>query len=88
MAIGELPEELFLTDYLRNHIQVNNGSMFKALKNLEVEGMIERVSSFRPYRCRRHSKPRPDFTLTFMEAQGLTVPASAISVQGIPLLAN
>lgn len=87
-VIEELPSKVFSTNDLRDRIQVSNSVMSKALKKLEVEGIVERVASSRPYRYRRLSKPCSDFTEVFMESHGMNVLSSAISVRSLSLLAN
>jgi DNA-binding transcriptional ArsR family regulator len=87
-VIEGLPEGDFTTSDLRGRVELSAGTMSKALRRLEREGLIERIPSPRPHRYHRLLRLHPDFALAFMEAHGMTVPASAISLRRLPLLAN
>jgi hypothetical protein len=87
-TIEGLPEGDFTTSDLREHVRLSTGTMSKALRKLEGDGLIERIPSPRPHRYRRFPRPHPDFALAFMKAHGMAAPASALSLRRLPLLAN
>lgn len=88
MVIEELTTDVFSTNDLRNLCKMNKNAMSKALKQLEFEGIVERVSSSRPNKYRHLSKSAPDFIQVFMRIHEINALDCAISLRNLPLLAN
>lgn len=88
MVIMRLPDDTFTTNELRHLTNLSIGTVLKALRKLENEGVIQRVQSTRPLKWRRCTNIRPDFTKIFMEVHGLIDPISSVSQGQIAILAN
>lgn len=87
-AIMALPDDTFTTNELWHQTGLSIETMSKALRKLENEGVITRVSSTRPIKWRRCPQIRLDFTKVFMEIHGLIDPPSSIPLRHLPILAN
>jgi DNA-binding MarR family transcriptional regulator len=87
-AIMTLPDDTFTTNQLHHQTLLSKGTMSKALRKLENEGVITRVSASRPCTWRRRLQILPDFTKVFMEVHGLIDPISSVPQGQIAILAN